>query len=97
LPHREGGRERAERREEGKEKLGKGKEKLGKPKVCSGVAVEARENDEKPLSAESAPNTQNHTIGDPTAAGFWDDVEWCSARSPTGILRVNIVYGQLSM
>jgi len=50
-------------------------EKLEKPKVSSGEAVEARENDEKPLSVESAPNTQNHMIGDPTATGFWDDVE----------------------
>ena len=41
-----------------------------KPKVSSGEAIKARENDEKPLSAESALNIQNHMIGDPTAAGF---------------------------
>ena len=72
-------------------------EKPEKPKVSSGEAVEARENDKKPLFAESAPNTQNHTIGDPTAAGFWDDVEWCYVEEPADILEVNIVYGQLSM
>jgi len=62
-------------------------EKPEKPKVSSGEAVEARENDKKPLFAESAPNTQNHTIGDPTAAGFWDDVEWCSIEEPYGYSR----------
>ena len=62
-------------------------EKPDKPKVSSGEAVEARENDEKPLSAESALNTQHHTIGDPTTAGFWDDVEWCSVEEPYGYSR----------
>jgi hypothetical protein len=55
-------------------------EKPEKRKVSSGEAVEARENDEKPLSLESAPSTHNHTIGDPTAARFWDDMDGAPAR-----------------
>jgi len=94
MPHHEGGRESGEERggegEAGEEEAEAryifvslySDEKPEKPTVSSGEAVEAKENDEKPLSTESAPNTQNHTIGDPTAAGFWDDVEWCSVKEP---------------
>jgi len=42
--------------------------------------MEARKEQQKPLSSESAPNNGGHTIEDPAAENIWSDMDQASPR-----------------